>query len=174
MLEFKHKTADNEDLKFLPKVYFTCHRDDYEANFEKITDCILELYNCDICYTETMDDSYGNDRDVLLGEMNLFVFPVSKKLLSQPSRAIDEDLMFAYEKKIPVLPIVVDVPTEIDNLYSKSNKFGMRHYLMLDEKRIDNFKNSLRKYLDIVLNGKVCTAEHKFHIRDIAWQCGWR
>lgn len=152
MLEFKHKTADNEDLKFLPKVYFTCHRDDYEANFEKITDCILEFYNCDICYTETMDDSYGNDRDVLLGEMNLFVFPVTKKLLSQPSRAIDEDLMFAYEKKIPVLPIVVDVPTEIDNLYSKSNKFGMRHYLMLDEKRIDNFKNSLRKYLDIVLN----------------------
>ena len=81
MFELKHKTADNEDLKFLPKVYFTCHRDDYEANFEKITDCILELYNCDICYTETMDDSYGNDRDVLLGEMNLFVFPVTKKTL---------------------------------------------------------------------------------------------
>ena len=56
--------------------------------------------------TELIEEKYLESD---LGQMNPFVIPVTSKLLTEPSRAMDSDFRYAKEKNIPVLPMVTSL-----------------------------------------------------------------
>ena len=93
--------------KDMPKVYFCAHPKDYEIYFEEIKKDILSENNCSVWY----DDEQHEDMDVELrladlAGMNLFVFPVTRRFLNEPNRAIDVEIPYAQEHNIPILPLM--------------------------------------------------------------------
>lgn len=152
MANFLYKTKGNTDPKGKPRVYFTCHPADFERYFEKILADIFKTHDCAVYYTEDMAQPMDEaELEVGLGQMNLFVVPVTFRLLSQPNRAMDEDIAYAKQENIPILPFMME--QGIDNLYSKPDKFGLRQYLnpySADLTEI-SYENKLKQYLESVL-----------------------
>ena len=150
MATFLYKTKGDSTPTGKPKVYFTCHPDDFDRSFEKICEDIFKTHECAIYYTEDMSEDIGEkDKETDLGQMNLFVIPVTFKLLTIPSRAMDSDFAYAKEKHIPILTIMME--TGIDDVYK--GKFGELQYLnpySSDESEI-RYEEKLKKYLESVL-----------------------
>ena len=152
MATFNFKTENNVDINKKPRVYFTCHPYDFENNFKKICDDIFKTHDCVIYYTENMEESIAEDeKEVDLGRNNLFVIPITYKLLTTPNRAMDEDIPYALKKHIPILPIMVE--TGIDEFYSKPDKFGELQYLNPYSTDITeiSYEDKLKKYLEATL-----------------------
>ena len=83
--------------------------------------------------------------------MNLFVIPVTFRLLTSECRAMNFDLKFAQKKNIPVLPMLME--QGIKDLYSKPECFGELQYIKpndTDQTAID-YKEKLKNYLESVL-----------------------
>ena len=117
------KTKGNANPKGKPRVYFTCHPEDFEKYFHKICGDIFKTHDCAVFYTENMSERIeAQDKETDLGSNNLFVVPVTFKLLTGPNRAMDEDISYAIEQKIPVLPFMME--PDIDGFYRE--KFGER------------------------------------------------
>ena len=152
MAKFLYKTQNNSSPERKPRVFFTCHPDDFSRHFEKICADIFNTHDCAIFYTkdqnETIEEKY---LETDLGQMNLFVMPVTFKLLSQPNRAMDLDYVYAKKKNIPVLPLMME--PQLDNLYSADDKFGNRQYLApySNDPTAIKYEEKLKKYLDIIL-----------------------
>ena len=120
---FLCKTKGNSAKEGKPRVFFTCHPDDFSNYFTKICEDIFLMSDCAIYYTEDQSADLSSENNELdLSRMNLFVIPVTFKLLSKKNRAIDHDLRLAEEKHIPVLPLMME--TGIDEYYSAKDKFG--------------------------------------------------
>ena len=67
-----------------PKVYFTCHPEDFGRYFDEISEQILKAHDCVIYYAKDMSAPYEDENwQEDLEQMNLFVFPVTLKLLNQ-------------------------------------------------------------------------------------------
>ena len=152
MAFLKYRTKGNSYPKGKPRVYFTCHPDDFKSTFDRICEDIFVSSNCAIYYTEDMAQPITDEnRDVDLGQMNLFVVPITFKLLTKPNRAMNVDIKFAKERNIPILPIMMEYG--IDDLYSHPDKFGSRQYLNAlshDETEI-SYAEKLEKYLESTL-----------------------
>ena len=152
MANIKVETKNQLDIGKKPRVYFTCHPDDFDKYFKKICDDIFKTHDCAIYYKEDMTEAIAeNEKETDLGRNNLFVIPVTFKLLSTPNRAMDEDFRYAIEKHIPVLPIIME--TGLDELYSKSDKFGELQYLnpySTDPTEI-LYEKKLKKHLESIL-----------------------
>jgi len=152
MAVFKVETKNKVDIDKKPRVYFTCHPDDSEKYFKRVCNDIFKTHDCAIYYTEDMTEVIAEDeKEVDLGRNNLFVVPVTFKLLTTPNRAMDEDVPYALKEHIPVLPIMME--PGIDKLYSKPNKFGELQYLnphSADMTEI-SYEEKLKKYLESVL-----------------------
>ena len=94
-------------------VWFCAHPDDYEDYFKRISDDILKNSNSipDITVwfdTEPYAD-YDEERFLAdLEHMKLFVLAVTKKFLTEPSRARLSELNFALRKNIPILPLMLE------------------------------------------------------------------
>ena len=148
----KVRTKGNANPKGKPRVYFTCHQDDYEKAFEKICNDIFKTHDCAIFYTENMADEYEDENwETDLNQMNLFVIPVTFRLLSTSNRTMSVDFRFAKANHIPILPIMLE--TGIDEIYSKEENFGELQYLNpydFDLTAI-SYEEKLKKYLDSVL-----------------------
>ena len=153
MANFSFRTrnpkADNNDK---PRVYFTCHPDDYNEYYEKICSDILSETDCTISYTADMSEQL-NEEDLTdyLGKMNLFVFPVTEKLLTTPNRAMDVDIAFAKENRIHMLPIMTD--SELNDLYNTPEKFGTFQYICYGKEgdAKEQYKEKLKEALLTVL-----------------------
>ena len=52
---FKYITRGGASPENKPKVYFTCHPDDFEKYFDLVCKDIFELQDCAIFYTEDMN-----------------------------------------------------------------------------------------------------------------------
>lgn len=152
MAVFKVETKNKVDIDKKPRVYFTCHLEDFEKYFKKVCDDIFKTHDCAIYYTEDMTEFIAEDeKQVDLGRNNLFVVPVTFKLLTMPNRAMDEDIPYALKEHIPVLPIMME--PGIDEFYSKPDKFGELQYLnpySTDLTEI-SYEEKLKKYLESVL-----------------------
>ncbi len=152
MATFKVETKNKLDIDKKPRVYFTCHPDDFERYFKKVCDDIFKTHDCAIYYTEDMTEIIAEDeKETDLGRNNLFVIPVTFRLLSTPNRAMDEDIPYALKEHIPVLPIMME--PGIDEFYSKPDKFGELQYLnpySADLTEI-SYEEKLKKYLESVL-----------------------
>ena len=72
------------------------------------------------------DDEYPWEREG--DEANTkYPYPVTYKLLSQSNRAMSVDIPYALENGIPVLPIMME--NGIEELYSRTDRFGSRQYI---------------------------------------------
>lgn len=164
MAVFKIKTKNQVNIDKKPRVYFTCHPDDLGKYFEKICEDIFKTHDCAICYTNNMSEIIPeNEKELDLGRNNLFVVPVTLKLLNTANRAMDNDIPYAVKRHIPIIPIMVECG--LDEIYSQSDKFGELQYLNLystDTTEIP-YGQKLKKHLDLVLNSnavlnRICEA----------------
>ena len=154
MAVFKVKAKNRVDIDKKPRVYFTCHPDDFEKYFKKVCDDIFKTHDCAIYYTEDMTASIADDeKEIDIGRNNLLVVPVTYKLLTTSNRAMDEDVPYALKEHIPVLPIMME--PGIDEFYSKPDKFSELQYLnpySTDLTEI-SYEEKMKKYLESVLVG---------------------
>ncbi|MBP5209062.1 MAG: hypothetical protein J6330_11485 [Clostridia bacterium] len=116
-----YKTKENVNPQGKQRVYFTCHPDDFQKHFESISKEILSIFDCAIWYTEEEYSDFATE----LGQMALFVTPVTKKLLTEKCRTIDIDIPFAKKNHIPILPLMQE--SGLDGLYEE--RFGDLQYL---------------------------------------------
>lgn len=155
---FQYKTKGNTSPQGKQKVYFTCHPDDFDRYFEKISNQILnfeDFKNCAVWFWDS-EDPYG-DIETELSGMKPFVIPVTAKLLETPNRTMDVDVPFALKRHIPVLPLMQE--NGLDELFNA--KFGNLHYL--DENAVDDtatpYKEKLKRYLSSVIVGDELAAK---------------
>lgn len=152
MKEYSYVTKGKSDPHGKPRVYFTCHPADFDLYFEIIKEDIFDSHDCVIYHTSDMSHSVDRENTSTdLGSINLLAVPVTYRLLSEPCRAMDEDIDYAKKNDIPILPFMME--QGIDAIYSKADKFGERQYLApfsTDDSEIA-YKEKLKKYLDSVL-----------------------
>lgn len=147
---FLYKTRGNSDPQGKPRVYFCCHPEDVSTYLEPIANEILEAENCAFWYA---GEAIPRDAAFLaaLKQMQLFVMPVTAKLLTTENPALDAEFRFAQENHIPVLPLLQE--QGLDTLFS--GKCGNLQYL--DRFQSDatgiSYKEKLRNFLDAVLVG---------------------
>lgn len=146
------KTKGNTKYHGKPRVYFTCHPQDFSSTFERICNDIFVTEDCAIYYTQDMtvpftDEEYSLD----LHGMNLFVIAVTGRLLATASRAMDQDFPFARKEHIPVLPIVLE--PGLDEIYSREDRFGTLQYLSPSDSGAVgvSYQDKLRIYLRSIL-----------------------
>ena len=152
MKDFRYVTRGESSPQGKPRVYFTAHPDDYERNFEPIVKEILDRHNCAVFRLggNTLPDEV-EDFELRVGGMQLFVVPVTTKLLTAPSRAMDIDVPFAIAHHIPVLPLMQE--TGLDELFVQ--RFGDLQYLNkydADPTAI-SYDEKLTRYLEAVIVG---------------------
>ena len=152
MAFFEVKAKNKVDVDKKPRVYFTCHPEDFDQYFNKICEDIFQTHDCAIYYTSDMSEMIGQEEMAVdLERSNLFVVPVTFKLLTTPNRAMDQDIPYAMAKRIPVLPFMMEFG--IDGLYSRADRFGELQYLnpySVDQTEIP-YREKLTKYLQSVL-----------------------
>ncbi len=149
MFDFKFKTRGMTNPQGKPKIFFSCHPEDFDLAFNKVCNDILEMQDCAIYYTENMDDTIP-EQDMILNfdVMNLFVIPVTGNLLKTHNRAFDTDFQYAKKAGIPVLPILFEAG--LDELYSEESCFGELQYInpfSTDPTEI-SYSDKLRRYLE--------------------------
>ena len=108
MPQLTPKTLGGADPTGKPRVYFTCHPLDFDLFFEPICKDLFTAHDCAVYYTEDMETEFSEEeQESDLNRMNLFVLPVTRRLLTSPCRAMQSDAVFAREKNIPILPILI-------------------------------------------------------------------
>lgn len=152
MAEFKVRTRGDSAPKGKPRVYFTCHQEDFDKYFDRICEDIFKTHDCAIYYTEDMTAALDETNiSVDLHVMNLFLVPVTLKLLAEDNRAMQVDIAYAKERHIPILPFMME--EGIDPIYSQTRNFGERQYLnpgSTDTTEV-GYLEKLKKHLDSVL-----------------------
>lgn len=151
MAVFNYKTKGELTLQGKQKIYFCAHPRDYNLYFERIKNDILNTLeaegntSCALLYLE--DPAAERDEDFFfdLKEMDLFVMPVTYKLLNTPNPALDSDFRFAVNNNITVLPIILE--PELDDAFNE--KCGNLQYLDTTSKDITAipYKEKLVDYL---------------------------
>ena len=104
-MDLKFKTRAQTNPQGKPRVYFSCHKDDFALYFEKIVGEILAASDCAVYYYDG-DIELTEDYFLNLERMNLFVVPVTEKYLYQKNNALDVEFKYALDNHIPVLPLM--------------------------------------------------------------------
>jgi hypothetical protein len=152
MAEFKVRTKGGASPQGKPRVYFTCHKDDFAACFDKLCEDVFKTQDCAIYYTADMDEPLDETNlEVDLGRMNLFIIPVTFRLMNEPCRTMQVDIAYAKEKNIPLLPFMME--SGIDEVYALPINFGERQYIspFTQDKTEISYEEKLEKYLESML-----------------------
>ena len=72
----------------VPKVYFSCHKDDFKPYFKELSEEIMNGRSCAVFYDEDYDGARDKEFLFDLSKMNLFVMPITTRLLTKPNRAL--------------------------------------------------------------------------------------
>ena len=88
------------------RVYFCCHESDFDAYFESVTQDLLRLTDCAIWYRDTLPSADDEEYIAQLQQMQLFVMPITTRLLTTANAALDIDFPIAQAEHIPVLPLL--------------------------------------------------------------------
>lgn len=149
------KTNNKENMLYRPRVFFSCHPMDFSDCFRGISKDILKHRDCTIFYEHRVLDLTGRTQEDtwkgVLPYCNLFVVPVTSNLLTKPNHVLDELIPFAIEKRIPLLPLLMEPKSDLE--YLQNEQIGMLQYLSpmsLDPTQL-NYEDKLKKYLDSVL-----------------------
>ena len=145
---FKFK-PEGISLNGMQRVYFTCHPEDHARYFERISGDILKVQRCAVFYN--LDEGEYEDAETDLAQMNLFVIPVTTRLLTKPCRTVKFDIPFALEHHIPILPLMME--SGLDELYERV--FGDLHYLdpNASDDTARSFEEKFKNYITSVLIG---------------------
>ena len=96
MAVIKVNPKNQTEIEKKPRVYFTCHPDDFATCFMVVCDYIFATHDCAVYYTEDMTESMAEeDKKLDIGRNILLVVPVTRKLLLTKNRAMDADIPFA-------------------------------------------------------------------------------
>ena len=151
------KTRGNTSPQGKPRVYFCCHPADFSLYFETVSDEILALQNCAVFYPEGGEAAYTKELLADLAGMQLFVMPVTTRLLTTANPALEVAFCFALEHHIPVLPLMQE--RELGAHFNE--KCGDLQYLdkQNDDPTAIPYEQKLRQYLDSVLVGDELAAQ---------------
>ncbi len=152
MPKMSYKTKDNACPEGKRRVYFTCHPEDFDLYFERLCRDIFQTHDCVIYYTEDLVSPFEeSEKELDLGSSNLFLVPVTSRLLCQPNRAMEEDIPYAKRSGIPILPFMMEAG--LDRLYAEPKNFGDLQYLQPESSDLTqiNYGEKLKKYLESVL-----------------------
>lgn len=141
-----YKTRNNTTAQGKPRVYFCAHEDDFRL-LESVAADLLKSQNCAVFYRTKGEENGITD----IGQMQLFVMPVTKKLLTTPNAAMDSEYPFAVKRHIPVLPIMME-----EGLVGEfTEKFGDLQFLdkFQNDPTAIPYEEKLDKYLKSVLIG---------------------
>ena len=155
MAEFQVRTkVRGGNHRDKPRVYFCCHPDDFDKYFDRICEDIFKTHEPAIYYTADMSEPLDETNiEVDLEKMNLFVVPVTFRLLKEANRAMQVDIAVAKQKNIPILPFVMESGGEMDRLYSLEQNFGNRQYISPNSQDLTeiSYEEKLKKHLEAVL-----------------------
>ena len=149
MTIFKYKTRGQSPVQGKAKVYFCCHPQDFELYFDEIAEDILSKKNCSIWYSTyqiaKVDEEYFDG----LRQMQMFVMPITNKLLCAPNFAIETDFEFAVKNNIPILPILLE--KDLDRIFQE--KCGDIQYVdkYTDDQTALDYGTKLEKFLSRIL-----------------------
>ncbi len=154
MSKLLYRTIAGERPQGKPNVYFSCHTDDFEKYFEEYAAKILRIQDCAIWYESEPEADYNReDLEMNLSQMQLFVMPVTTKLLTVPNRAMDVEFPLAREKHIPVLPLMME--HGLDDVFSK--RFGDLQYI--DPNDSDETRRSFDEVLETYIRSVLVSSE---------------
>ena len=158
MSTLAYKTRGQSSPQGKPRVFFCCHPEDFQPFFQEIAANILKMQNCAIWYfTDQQATPDDEQMETDLGQMQLFVVPVTAKLLHLSNFAADAAIPFALKQHIPVLPLMQE--SGLDELFC--HKFGDIQFL--DKRKQDptaiSYEEKLEKYLSSVLVGDELAAK---------------
>ncbi|MBQ8683420.1 MAG: DUF2225 domain-containing protein [Clostridia bacterium] len=151
------KTRGNTSPQGKPRVYFCCHPADFSLYFEGVAEELLSRQSCALFYHTAGAVTVTEDLLADLAGMQLFVMPVTTRLLTTENPAKDVLVPFALAHHLPVLPLIQE--PGLAALFDKT--FGNLQYL----DRLDSdptaipYEEKLTLYLDSVLVGDELAAQ---------------
>ncbi len=157
-----YKTRGMSDPKGKPKVYFSCHPDDFDKAFPVISEDLLRHANCAVWFDAEYEAAHGPDlpdstdisetnQEDVLKEMQLAVFAVTSRFLHESCRAKDLELPLAQKLHIPVLPIALENGLENEFNNSCAQIQVVSRYLA--DPTATPYEEVLQTFLDSVLVG---------------------
>ena len=154
MSRLQYRTIADERPQGKPNVYFSCHPEDFGRYFEEYATKILRIQDCAIWYEAEPEADYDReDLELNLSQMQLFVMPITTKLLTTTNRAMDFELPLAKEKHIPVLPLMME--RGVEDMYSE--RFGDLQYL--DPNNTDETRRSFDEVLETYIKSVLVSSE---------------
>lgn len=157
-----------EYLSFIPKeanpknsakVFFAGEKEDFEKYFEEISEKILSFTEKSgttttiwhLCFDKELPENAEELLYPLLGEIHLFVVPVTRNLLLKKGGAMQREIAFAKKHKKPILPILLE--DGLLELYSKTANFGNLQFLtpLEQDETALSFERKLGDFLSSVL-----------------------
>lgn len=106
MSQLQYEARKNASVYKIPKVYFCCHPMDFDAYYKTISGELLAKQNCSVWHHGNKPAVYDEEFFADLGQMQLFVIPVTRRFLEPGSLALEKEFRFAMEHHIPVLPLM--------------------------------------------------------------------
>ena len=88
-------TKANTTYAGKPKVYICAHPEDIECHVPDIAKDIFRTQNCSVWYCDDHDERCTDEHLAELSQMQLFVLPVTTRLLTTRNIAIERELPFA-------------------------------------------------------------------------------
>lgn len=141
-----YKTRGMSEPKGKPRVYFCCHPEDHGCWFDHISEQILKTHNCALWYADAAGAEPAD-----LEQMQLFVMPVTRRLLTTDNRAMAMEFPLAIAGHIPVLPLMME--SGLDGLFNE--KCGDLQFLdpNAEDETTLSYNDKLKLFLDSVLIG---------------------
>ena len=95
-MEIIQVKAKNEiEISKKSRVWFTCHPADFDRCFEKVCQDLFATHDCAVYYTPDMTEVIAPEmQETDMGRNNLFVVPVTLKLMAVPGEAALESGAF--------------------------------------------------------------------------------
>ena len=141
-----------------PRVYFCAHPREQGEFLPVISRQLLEQCNCAVWYdSEPEEPCNWEDFSLELSQMQLFIVPVTERLLTRSNRAADQEIPFALEHHIPVLPLLQEPGLET----TFGQRFGDLQFLDATARDITAipFEEKLKKFLGSILIGDELAAQ---------------
>ena len=157
MAELMYITKNKSLPYHKPRIYFTGESTGFSKYFEGIKTELFARNDCVIWYTDPdVQPDEIEDYELRLKEMQLFVVPVTLRLLTEKNRTIDFDIPFAKENHIPILPLMQEYG--LTDLFAE--KIGDLQYL--DKTAVDQtaipYDEKLTAFLNKILIGDELSA----------------
>ena len=152
MAKLDVKTRGGSSPQGKRRVWFCAHPKDHGAFFEPIVAEILEKQNCAVYYDTEPEAEWDAEAFYAdLSQMNLFVMPVTTRLLTTESRALAVEFAYAQAHHIPVLPLMQE--SGLETLFNQ--KCGDLQFLDKNQRDITaiSYDEKLEKFLSSVLIG---------------------